>query len=121
VESSSEECQINTVVVTNEITKGKWNTDGNCYTHCSLKFPCFINKYTLSTLCANSGKLADVLSVSSYDNARTNLCSSRACVRVYIYIYIYIYTHVYAPYTYLLKYVDAKFLSYTQTEDHIRF
>jgi len=59
VESGSEECQINTAIVTNEITKGKWNADKICYTHRPLKFPCFIDEYTLFTLCKNSGKFAD--------------------------------------------------------------
>ena len=49
MESGSEECQINTAIVTNEITKGKCNAFKNCYTQCLLKFLCFIDEYTLST------------------------------------------------------------------------
>lgn len=71
MESGSEESRINSVVVTNEIIKGKWNAVKNCYSHCPLKFLCLIDEYTLSTLFTNSGKFADVLSVSNYEHART--------------------------------------------------
>jgi len=96
VESGSEECQINTAVVTNEITKEKWNAVKNCYTHCPLQFPCFIDEYTLSTLCVNSGKFADFWVFPVISMHAQNLCSSRVCVCVCMYMCIYIYIYIYA-------------------------